>query len=200
VVGGGSNTGSSKRDNPDPLFGDQGQDLIPLEDQFWVGVMKNFINSGIGLLNWFTDLAAQQTQTACHAATALHDLFNITLRDRINNGCAEAFKPHQLYRPLEYSNNIEEAGSIFADIILILDGVGEVADAVKAVTAVDRVVVGFVPKNAPTDLLSQGYYLETSGANGVVRIYRDAGDGSPAALVLDTDRVTIQQSLKESGY
>ena len=73
------------------------------------------------------------------------------------------------------------------------------ADAVKAVTAVDRVVVGFVPKNAPTDLLSQGYYLETSGANGVVRIYRDAGDGSPAALVLDTDRVTIQQSLKESG-
>jgi hypothetical protein len=114
VVGGGSNTGSSKRDNPDPLFGDQGQDLIPLEDQFWVGkkryfrycnfvstylsagVMKNFINSGIGLLNWFTDLAAQQTQTACHAATALHDLFNITLRDRMNNGCAEAFKPHQV--------------------------------------------------------------------------------------------------------
>ncbi|KAN0083464.1 hypothetical protein V8E54_002552 [Elaphomyces granulatus] len=200
VIGGGSNTGSSKRDNPDPLFGDQGQDLIPLEDQFWVGVMKNFINSGIGLLNWFTDLAAQQLQTACHAATALRDLFNITLRDRMNNGCAEAFKPHQLFRPLEYSNNIEEAGAIFADIILILDGVGEVAEAVKAVTAVDRVVVSFVPKNAPTDLLSQGYYLETSGANGVVRIYRDAGDGSPAALVSDTDRVTLQQSLKESAF
>lgn len=36
VVGGG-NSSSSKRDNSDPLFGDNGQDLVPLEDQFWIG-------------------------------------------------------------------------------------------------------------------------------------------------------------------
>jgi hypothetical protein len=82
---------------------------------------------------------------------------------------------------------------------LLIDGVGEVADAIEAIVAVDRIAASFAVKNVPTDLLSEGYYLEAAGAKGPVRIYRDAGDGSPAALVTDIDRASVQQSIKQSG-
>ena len=43
VVGGG-NSGSSKRDaSSDPLFGNEGQDLVPLEDQFWIGKRRYLV-------------------------------------------------------------------------------------------------------------------------------------------------------------
>jgi hypothetical protein len=58
--------------------------------------MKNFINQGIGLLDWFADKAAQQVQTACMAATMFDKLFNASLRVRMRDGCREAFKPHQV--------------------------------------------------------------------------------------------------------
>ena len=58
--------------------------------------MKNIINQGIGLLNWFGDRAAQQMQTACMAASMFDRLFNATLRVRMRDGCREAFKPHQV--------------------------------------------------------------------------------------------------------
>jgi hypothetical protein len=67
------------------------------------------------------------------------------------------------------------------------------------VTSVDDVMLKFAAKNAPTDFLSKGYYLEAEGTNGVVRIYRDAGDGSPVALVSDIDKATLEQSIKQSG-
>jgi hypothetical protein len=58
----------------------------------------------------------------------------------------------------------------------------------------------FAIKNVPTDLLSEGYYLESSGAGGdVVRIYRDAGDGSPSPMLSEIDKATVEQSIKESG-
>ena len=72
-------------------------------------------------------------------------------------------------------------------------------DAVRAVTSVDDVVLKFAPKNAPTELLPKGYYLEAEGTNGMVRIYRDAGDGSPIALVSNNDKATLEQSIKQSG-
>lgn len=82
---------------------------------------------------------------------------------------------------------------------MLIDGAGEIAEAVEAVVAVDRIAAGFAVKNVPTDLLSEGYYLESVGSKGTVRIYRDAGDGSPAALVTETDRASLQQSIKQSG-
>jgi hypothetical protein len=42
VVGGG-NTSTSKRDNSDPLFGNQGESLVPAEDSFWIGKRRYFI-------------------------------------------------------------------------------------------------------------------------------------------------------------
>jgi hypothetical protein len=102
-------------------------------------------------------------------------------------------------RPIEYSNDIEEAGGTFTDVMLLLNGIGEVDDAIRAVTAVDSIVLRFTPKNVPTDLLSDGYYLEAEGAKGTVRLYRDPGDGSPAALVSETDRAALENSIKQSG-
>jgi hypothetical protein len=58
--------------------------------------MKNIINQGIGLLNWFADEAAQQVQTACIAAGMFDRLFNSSLRVKIRDGCRQAFKPHQV--------------------------------------------------------------------------------------------------------
>jgi hypothetical protein len=52
----------------------------------------------------------------------------------------------------------------------------------------------------PTDVLSEGYYFESTAANGdVVRIYRDAGDGSPSPMVSEIDKATVEHSIKESG-
>ena len=43
VVGGG-NSSSLKRDaSSDPLFGNQGQDLVPVEDQFWIGKRRYLV-------------------------------------------------------------------------------------------------------------------------------------------------------------
>lgn len=83
--------------------------------------------------------------------------------------------------------------------MLLLDGIGELDDAIRAVTAVDSVMLRFTPKNVPTDLLSDGYYLEAEGAKGMVRLYRDPGDGSAAALVSETDRAALENSIKQSG-
>jgi hypothetical protein len=83
--------------------------------------------------------------------------------------------------------------------VLLLDGIGELDDAIRAVTAVDKIAIRFTPKNVPTDLLSEGYYLEAEGTNGPVRLYRDSGDGSPSALVSEIDRATLENSIKQSG-
>ena len=50
------------------------------------------------------------------------------------------------------------------------------AETIKAVTAVDRIAASFSVKNASTDLLFEGYYLESVGSKGTVRLYRDADD------------------------
>jgi hypothetical protein len=125
--------------------------------------LKNLINQGIALLNFFNDMAAQQLQSACIAVSGLRDLFNVTISDRIKQECTEAFMPHQVsFAPISelpeakiqlssfgLLNTIvisRKAGFTLTDTVLILNGIAEIAEAVKAVTAVDSVMVKIWPE------------------------------------------------------
>jgi hypothetical protein len=77
--------------------------------------MKNFINQGISLFNWFTDQAAQQVQTACIGASAFSRVFNVSLGRDLKANCASAFKAHQVsFAPISEHDEANIPFSSFA--------------------------------------------------------------------------------------
>ena len=47
--------------------------------------------------------------------------------------------------------------------------------------------------------ITSGYFLEAEGENGVVRIYRDAGDGTPVPIATEADKTALKRSIDEAG-
>jgi len=99
---------------------------------------------------------------------------------------------------LSYNNDIEKAGSIFADVVGLLSLANDVAAAAKAVGAVDAVLAKFT-KSSATIGEGKGLMLEAKEGENTVQIFRDAGDGKPKLLYTDSDVAAMEKSLEEGG-
>ena len=146
-------------------------------------------------------MAAEPQQNACLAVSAFRAFTGVNgdTTQRLRQGCREAFKPHVLIKPLDYDNDIEKAGSIFADVVFILDGVASISEAVKGATAMNGFLGKFATKNVATAELKSGYYLEAQGSEGIVRIYRDLGDGKPGPIATELEKNTLKRSTQQAG-
>ncbi|TDZ31892.1 hypothetical protein C8035_v001080 [Colletotrichum spinosum] len=199
--GGGSSSSRIKRQNSQKcLICDEKESLVPAEDEFWIGVMKNFINSGIGLLNWFSDLAAEQLRNACLAISAAETFTSLHRTERMRRNCEAAFKFHQLVRPLDYDGDVEKAGGYLVDVLSILDGIGSVAGAAKSLASMESTVGKFAASNAKTAEIEAGYFLEAKGQSGTVRVFRDGGDGKPVPLATQADQRAMKKSMERSAF
>lgn len=160
--------------------------------------MKNFINSGISLLNWFADAAVEQVRNACLAISAVEAFSSANSTERMKRNCRAAFKFHQLIKPLDYDGDVEKAGGYFVDVLSVLDGVGTVAEAARGLAAVEATTAKFTATADKVAQLEAGYYLKAEGRGGTVRVFRDAGDGKPVPLATDADRKGLKASLERS--
>ncbi|OHE97095.1 hypothetical protein CORC01_07536 [Colletotrichum orchidophilum] len=200
IGGGGGSSGStvSKRQTSnDPLFGNPQSDS-PLEDQFWMGVMKNVINSAIGAFKFVATPHIQELRVTCMGMTHLTRIFEASLGETIRKGCIDAFRTFDGIHELTYDNDIEKAGSILADVVGLLSLVKDVATAAKAVGAVDAVLAKF-GKTAATVGKGKGLMLEAKEGENTVQIFRDTGDGKPKLLYTDSDVAAMEKSIEEGG-
>ncbi|KAJ0115348.1 hypothetical protein J7T55_012626 [Diaporthe amygdali] len=201
VGGGGSGSGSSssKRQTAnDPLFGNP-ESNIPLEDQFWMGVMKNIINQAIGAFKFLATPQMKELQVTCMGMSHLTSVFEASLGKTIRDGCRDAFKAFDSIHELSYDNDIEKAGSVFADVVSLLSVVADVARAARAVGAVDMVLAKF-GKATATIGEGKGLMLEAKEGENTVQIFRDGGDGKPKLLYTDSDVAAMEKSIEEGGF
>lgn len=113
--------------------------------------------------------------------------------------CKTAFKTHQLSRPLDYDAPTDTAGRLFVDVLTVVDGgIGTVAEAAKAMTAVERTIAKFTATSEKVAQLQAGFYLEAKGDSGTVRLFRDGGDGKPVPLATEADQKALKKSLEKS--
>ncbi|KAK7446457.1 hypothetical protein CaCOL14_010866 [Colletotrichum acutatum] len=198
-VGGGGGSATSKRQTSnDPLFGNP-ESNIPLEDQFWMGVMKNVINSAIGAFKFLATPHVQELKVTCMGMSHLSSIFEASVGKTIREGCRDAFRAFDSIHELTYDNDIEKAGSIFADVVGLLSLAKDVATAAKAVGAVDAVLAKF-GKTAATIGEGKGLMLEAKEGENTVQIFRDTGDGKPKLLYTDSDVAAMEKSIEEGGF
>ncbi|KAK7742488.1 hypothetical protein SLS63_000052 [Diaporthe eres] len=196
VGGGGSGSSSSKRQTSnDPLFGNP-ESNIPLEDQFWMGVMKNIINQAIGAFKFLATPKMEELKVTCMGMSHLTSVFEASLGKTIRDGCRTAFKTFDSIHELSYDNDVEKAGSVFADVVSLLSVVADVARAARAVGAVDQVLARF-GKATATIGEGKGIMLEAKEGENTVQIFRDGGDGKPKLLYTDSDVAAMEKSIEE---
>lgn len=199
VQGGGSGSASSKRQaSNDPLFGNR-ELSIPLEDQFWIGVMKNLINQGIGVFRMLATPRLEELRVTCMGMSQLSSVFEASLGKTIRDGCQNAFNTFDSMHELTYDNDIEKAGGVFADVVSLLSVAGDVARAARAVGAVDQIMARF-GKVTATIGEGKGLMLEAKEGENMVQIFRDGGDGKPKLLDTDTDVAAMEKSIEEVGF
>lgn len=104
----------------------------------------------------------------------------------------------QSIHELKYDNDIEKAGSIFADVVSLLSLAKDVVQAARAVGAIDAVLAKFTKATA-TIGEGKGIMLEAKEGENTVQIFRDAGDGKPKLLYTDTDVAAMEKSIEEGG-
>lgn len=104
----------------------------------------------------------------------------------------------QSIHELSYDNDIEKAGSVFADVVSLLSVVADVARAARAVGAVDQVLARF-GKATATIGEGKGLMLEAKEGENTVQIFRDGGDGKPKLLYTDSDVAAMEKSIEEGG-
>ncbi|KAL2282473.1 hypothetical protein FJTKL_10567 [Diaporthe vaccinii] len=100
---------------------------------------------------------------------------------------------------LSYDNDIEKAGSVFADVVSLLSVVADVARAARAVGAIDQVLARF-GKATATIGEGKGLMLEAKEGENTVQIFRDGGDGKPKLLYTDSDVAAMEKSIEEGGF
>ncbi|KAL2877622.1 hypothetical protein SGCOL_007151 [Colletotrichum sp. CLE4] len=198
VGGGGSSATSKRQTSNDPLFGNP-ESNIPLEDQFWMGVMKNVINSAIGAFKFLATPHVQELKITCMGMSHLTSIFEASVGKTIREGCRDAFRAFDSIHELTYDNDIEKAGSIFADVVGLLSLAKDVATAAKAVGAVDAVLAKF-GKTVATVGEGKGLMLEAKEGENTVQIFRDTGDGKPKLLYTDSDVAAMEKSIEEGGF
>ncbi|KPM38660.1 hypothetical protein AK830_g7922 [Neonectria ditissima] len=193
---GGGGSASKRQASNDPLFGDP-DSYIPLEDQFWIGVMKNIINSGIGAFKFFAGPTLREWHVTCAGVTHLSSLFSQDAADSIRSGCSSIFNAFDSVKELNYNNDVEKAGGIFADVVGLLSVAMDVAKAAKAVGAVDALVAKFT-KSAATIGETEGLMLEAKEGSNTVQVFRDDGTGQPKLLYTDTDVAAMEKSIEKN--
>lgn len=185
------------------LFGDPNNpdSELPFESQFFLGIFKNLINSAATALNMIATPFVEELRWKCQEASAFTHLFNNETGAKVRDGCAKMFASwdNSSVPQLELNTPFEEAGSIFADVAMLLSAVGDVAEAAKAVSAVDWVMGKFGLKAAELGK-EEGLVLEAVEGENTVQIFRDAGDGSPALVKTEGEGEALAREVDESAF
>ncbi|KKY30335.1 hypothetical protein UCDDA912_g09721 [Diaporthe ampelina] len=204
-TGGGSASARLKRrlDLATLFFGDPNNpdSQLPSESQFFLGVVKNLFNTAATAVNMLATPFVEQLRWKCQEASLWTHLFNNATGVKVRNGCNKMFDtwdnstvPH-----LDPSTPFEQAGSIFADVAMLLSAVGDVAEAAKAVGAVDWVMGKFGLKAAELGT-EEGLVLEAVQGENTVQIFRDAGDGSPALIKTEAEGEAVARQVDQTAF
>lgn len=185
------------------LFGDptNPDSELPFESQFFLGIFKNLVNSAATALNMIATPFMEELRWKCQEASAFTHLFNNETGGKVREGCAKMFATwdNSSVPQLELNTPFEKAGSIFADVAMLLSAVGDVAEAAKAVSAVDWVMGKFGLKAAELGK-EEGLVLEAVEGENTVQIFRDAGDGSPALIKTEGEGEALAREVDESAF
>lgn len=185
------------------LFGDPNNpdSELPFESQFFLGIFKNLVNSAATTLSMIATPFMEELRWKCQEASAFTHLFNNETGSKVRKGCAKMFATwdNSSVPQLELNTPFEEAGSIFADVAMLLSAVGDVAEAAKAVSAVDWVMGKFGLKAAELGK-EEGLVLEAVEGENTVQIFRDAGDGSPALIKTEGEGEALARGVDESAF
>lgn len=185
------------------LFGDPNNpdSELPFESQFFLGIFKNLVNSAATALNMIATPFMEELRWKCQEASAFTHLFNNETGIKVRKGCAKMFATwdNSSVPQLELNTPFEKAGSIFADVAMLLSAVGDVAEAAKAVSAVDWVMGKFGLKAAELGK-EEGLVLEAVEGENTVQIFRDAGDGSPALIKTEGEGEALAREVDESAF
>lgn len=185
------------------LFGDPNNpdSELPFESQFFLGIFKNLVNSAATALNMIATPFMEELRWKCQEASAFTHLFNNGTGSKVRKGCAKMFATwdNSSVPQLELNTPFEKAGSIFADVAMLLSAVGDVAEAAKAVSAVDWVMGKFGLKAAALGK-EEGLVLEAVEGENTVQIFRDAGDGSPALIKTEGEGEALAREVDESAF
>lgn len=204
-TGGGSASARLKRklDLTTLLFGDPNNpdSELPYESQFFLGIFKNLFNSGANALNMLATPFMEEARWKCQEASMWTHLFNNETGVKVREGCAKMFATwdNSTVPQLELNTPFEEAGSVFADVAMLLSAVGDIAEAAKAVSAVDWVMGKFGLKAAELGK-EEGLVLEAVDGENTVQIFRDAGDGSPALIKTEGEGEALAREVDESAF
>ncbi|KAK8157175.1 hypothetical protein IWX90DRAFT_508880 [Phyllosticta citrichinensis] len=186
-----------KRANHDPLFVDQPSNL-PLVDQFWVGVMKNLINAAIEIWNLLREGLVYSTRMNCYGMTVRLG-GNPEELNKIREGCADVFQPKEPVKTLPLYGEIEEAGSIFADVVSILFAVADLAKAVQATKYIGKmgeIISKFVPRS-----YGKGKILEAKSPSGeTIQIFNDYGNRQPVTFFTDGAVKDVKETTEQFGF
>lgn len=185
------------------LFGDPNNpdSELPFESQFFLGIVKNLVNSAATALNMIATPFVEELRWKCQEASVFTHLFNNETGAKVREGCAKMFATwdNSSVPQLELNTPFEEAGSIFADVAMLLSAVGDIAEAAKAVGAVDWVMGKFGLKAAELGT-EEGLVLEAVEGENTVQIFRDAGDGSPALVKTEAEGEALAREVDESAF
>lgn len=205
TTGGGSASARLKRklDLTTLLFGDPNNpdSELPYESQFFLGIFKNLFNSAANALNMLATPFMEELRWKCQEASMWTHLFNNETGVKVREGCAKMFATwdNSTVPQLELNTPFEEAGSVFADVAMLLSAVGDIAEAAKAVSAVDWVMGKFGLKAAELGK-EEGLVLEAVEGENTVQIFRDAGDGSPALIKTEGEGEALAREVDESAF
>ncbi|KAG8159917.1 hypothetical protein KVR01_010554 [Diaporthe batatas] len=203
--GGGSSSARMRRqvDLKKLFFGDPNNpdSQLSFESQFFMGIAKNLINSAASLLNMMATPFMEELRAKCEEASMWTHLFNNQTGERVQAGCGKMFAtwdnltvPH-----FDPSTPVEQAGSIFADVAMLLSAVGDIAEAAKATSAVDWVMSKFGLKAAQLGK-EEGLVLEAVQGENTVQIFRDAGDGKAALIETEAEGEALAREVDQSAF
>ncbi|KAK1980209.1 hypothetical protein LZ30DRAFT_690093 [Colletotrichum cereale] len=101
-------------------------------------------------------------------------------------------------KELSYENEIEKAGSIFADVVSVLSLTKDILKASQSIRAVHSVLARF-SKATATIGETEGIILKAQEGKNTIQIFCDSGDGNPQLMHTDSDVAAIEQSIEKSG-
>ena len=110
--------------------------------------------------------------------------------------------PIQPIENIPLDGDIEQAGSVYADVVSLLFAVADiakVAEAAKFVGGIKTLLAKFIPRSLKAGEGVGGIVLEATEGSSTVQIFRDAGDGKPMGLYRQEDFDALQQSIHDEG-
>ncbi|KAK8170488.1 hypothetical protein BC567DRAFT_210281 [Phyllosticta citribraziliensis] len=119
--------------------------------------------------------------------------------NKIREGCADVFQPKEPVKTLPLYGEIEEAGSIFADVVSILFAVADLAKAVQAskyIGKMGEIISKFVPRS-----YGKGKILEAKSPSGeTIQIFNDYGNRQPVTFFTDGAVTDVKETTEQFGF